>query len=88
MNHDTHTLEELVSAGVYVFAGLDDSGEATYSLNVNVAKEKAPDIYWADRNALETALLDAIDEGYLEWDFDPDTLEDVFYVTEKGEGVI
>lgn len=79
------TLDALIESGVYVVDGVDKDGEALYSLNVEVAKEKAPDIYWADRNACETAIFDAVEAGYLEWDIDPDTLEMTFFVTELGE---
>lgn len=82
------TLDDLIAMGVYEVSGVDEDGEPMYSLNVEVAKEVAPDIYWADRNALETAILDAVEEGFLEWDVDPDTLEMTFYVTELGEKVI
>ena len=82
------TLDDLIEMGVYEVAGVDENNEPLYSLNVEVAKELAPEVYWADRNALETALFDAVAEVYLEWDMDPDTLEMTFFVTEKGENVI
>lgn len=79
------TLDDLIDMGVYEVSGVDEDGEPLYSLNVEVAKEKAPEVYWADRNACETALFDAVALGYLEWDVDPDSLEMTFYVTELGE---
>lgn len=82
------TLDALLDMGVYEVSGIDGDGEPLYSLNVDVAKEMAPEVYWADRNACETAIFDAVECGYLEWDIDPDTLEMSFYVTELGESVI
>jgi hypothetical protein len=78
------TLDALIDAGVYEVAGVDEDGELLLSLNVEVAKEVRPDLYWADRNACETAIFDAVEAGYLEWDIEPDTLEMSFYVTELG----
>jgi len=82
------TLDDLIDMGVYEVSGIDGDGEPLYSLNLDKAKELAPAIYWADRNACEAALFDAVEQGYLEWDVDPDTLEMTFFVTEKGEKVI
>ncbi|QIN94649.1 hypothetical protein PP460_gp153 [Streptomyces phage Muntaha] len=82
------TLDDLIEMGVYEVSGVDEDGEPMYSLNVAVAKELAPEIYWADLNACETAIFDAVEAGYLEWDVDPDTLEMSFYVTELGEKYI
>jgi hypothetical protein len=82
------TLDDLIQMGVYEVSGVDEQGEPMYSLNVETAKALAPQIYWADRNACETAIFDAVECGYLEWDIDPDTLEMSFFVTELGESVI
>ncbi len=81
-------LETLIEMGVYEVSGVDETGEPLYSLNVPMAKELAPEVYWADRNACETAIFDAVEQGYLEWDIDPDTLEMTFSVTELGEKYI
>ena len=82
------TLDDLIKMGVYEVSGVDEHGETLYSLNMGTAKELAPEIYWADRNACETAIFDAVEAGYLEWDIDPETLEMSFFVTELGESVI
>jgi hypothetical protein len=78
------TLDELVKAGVYEVSGVDDDGEPLYSINVAVAKRDAPELYWADRNACELAIFDAVAAGYLEWNIDPDTMEMTFWVTPEG----
>lgn len=85
---DDATLDALIDAGVYEVSGADEHGEPLYSLNVEVAKEKAPELYWEDRNACETVILDAVEAGYLEWDIDPCTFEMTYYVTELGEQFI
>lgn len=82
------TLDDLIELGVYEVSGVDGHGEVLYSLNVEAAKELAPEIYWADRNACETAIFDAVEAGYLEWDIDSETLDLSFFVTELGEKVI
>jgi hypothetical protein len=82
------TFEELVEAGVYEFAGWDDDGERLWTLNPEVAKEVAPDIYWQEMNLIDQAILKAVDLGLLTIDMDPDTLTETYVVTDDGEAVL
>ena len=80
---DTMSFEQLVDAGVYELDGWDDDGEMQFRLVPETAKVKAPEVYWQYQNDMQQKLLDAIDEGFIEWDFDPDTLEETLVFTEK-----
>lgn len=64
-----YTLEELLEAGVYVPVGEDENGDTLYELDFEKAKEVAPEIYHAELNALDAAILEAVDKGYMELDF-------------------
>lgn len=80
--------EELVEQGVYTFAGTDDDGERLWAINMERAKEIAPDIYWFHQNELDKAILKALDMGLLELDIDSNTLEETYTVTEDGKNTL
>lgn len=82
-------LEEALELGVIEFAGFDEEdGEPLYVVNLDKAKELAPTLYWEERNAIDIAIQDAVNEGYLDWDIDPVTLEETLTVTEVGAEAI
>lgn len=82
------TMEEMVARGIYVQSGVDETdGEPLYVFNIELAKEEFPEIYWAYQNSIAKAVLEAIDEGYLELDIDPNTLETHLIVTPKGDAL-
>lgn len=83
-----YTFEELVVLGVFEFAGIDDDGEHLWSINMERAEAVAPEIYWAEKNAIDEAILRCIELGFLEIDVDPDTLEVTYEVTEDGKSVL
>jgi hypothetical protein len=68
--------EALVTMGVYDYVGPDDNGEPQYVLNIKQALELCPEIYWAHRNQADMAILDAISAGFVDWDVNPNTLEE------------
>lgn len=82
------SFEELVDCGVYEFAGFDDEGEMTFRLDAEVAKRKAPHLYWAQHNDMTEKMLTAIEEGFLEWEVtvhaETGELEEHLIVTEKA----
>lgn len=83
-----YSFDELLDLGVYEFAGFDEEGgEPLYSMNMLKAQVHTPELYWNEINAIEEAVFDAVDEGYLEWDVDPETLEESLIVTKRGEEV-
>lgn len=83
----TLTFDEQVEAGVWLYAGEDEDGETLITLDDEAAIKFAPEIYWKEKNAVDEAILDAIDAGYMEWDFDPETFEETLIVTPLGEQV-
>lgn len=68
--------DALVTMGVYDYVGPDDNGEPLYVLNVKQALELCPDIYWAQRNRVDLAILDAVTAGVVDWDIDSKTFEE------------
>jgi hypothetical protein len=68
--------DALVTMGVYNYVGPDDNGEPLYVLNVKQALELCPEIYWAQRNQVDLAILDAITAGVVDWDINTTTLEE------------
>lgn len=83
------TFDELLDLGVYEFAGFDENdSEPLYCMNMDAAKEHAVELYWQEINSIQQGILDAVEEGYLEWDFDPETLEESLIVTKRGEEVV
>lgn len=68
--------EELVTLGVYDYVGPDDNGEPQYVLNIKQALELCPELYWAQRNAIDLQIMDAISAGFVDYDIDSTTLEE------------
>jgi len=83
-----YEFEELVDLGVYNFAGYDDDGEKLYTLDVDRAKEVAPEVYWEHTNEIDAAILKAISLGLLELDIDSDTMDVTYKVTDHGNDVL
>lgn len=80
--------QELVDQGVFEFAGWDEDGERMWHINMERAKEVWPDFYWHEKNLLDAAVLDAVDQGFLKMDIDPDTLEVTLEVTGLGDELL
>jgi hypothetical protein len=68
--------DALVTLGVYDYVGPDDNGEPQYVLNIKQALELCPEIYWAQRNQVDLAIMDAVTAGFVDWDINPNTLEE------------
>lgn len=68
--------EALVTMGVYDYVGPNDDGEPLYVLNIKQALELCPEIYWAQRDQVDLAILDTISAGLVDWDINPTTLEE------------
>ena len=68
--------EALVTMGVFNYVGPDDDGEPLYVLNIKQALELCPEIYWAQRNEVDLAILDAVSAGFVDWDINTNTLEE------------
>lgn len=56
------SFEELVDDGVFEFVGLDND-QPTFRLVPEIAKEKAPDLYFQQDNEMWEALFRAVDNG-------------------------
>lgn len=61
------TFDEAVELGV--FETIDTADGIEYTVNMEQARKHAPEIYYAELNAVDTAILEAIEAGYLELDF-------------------
>ena len=68
--------DALVTMGVYNYVGPDDNGEPQYVLNIKQALELCPEIYWAQRNQVDLAILDAVSAGFVDWEINSTTLEE------------
>lgn len=82
------TLEQALELGVYEPVMSPDGIE--YVVNMEKAREHAPTIYFAELEAVDKAILEAIEMGFIELDFtiDPEgNLFTSYVVTEKGSMV-
>ena len=82
------TLEQALELGVYEQVPTDDGIE--YTVNMEKAREHAPTIYFAELEAIDKAILEAIEIGFIELDFtiDPEgNLFTSYVVTENGSVV-
>lgn len=73
------TFDELVNLGVY--EPIQFHGETLYNINMEKAKVHAPEVYYAELDAVDAAILEAIEAGYIEMDFtiDPEGNLDTTY---------
>lgn len=79
------TLERLVELGVYV--PIDTTDGVMYDVDMQRAKQYAPDIFYAELDALDEAILEAIEAGFLEMDFslnEDGNLDTTYKVTARG----
>lgn len=81
---DPKSFESLVEMGVYYVDSYDDEGEPQYNIDEAKAKELAPEVWEADQNAVLLGILDAVEQGYLTIDIDPNTLETTYIPTDKA----
>jgi hypothetical protein len=77
-----YTLEELIGAGVYIPAGLDEDGEVLYACDFERARQHAPEVYIEEVKALDEAILKAVESGMIEldWKFDDEGNPVVDYI--------
>lgn len=61
------TFDEAVEIGVYYPIETDDGVE--YNINMEKAREHASALYYAELDAIDEAVLAAIEAGYLQLDF-------------------
>jgi len=80
--------DDLVEAGVFVEVGVDEFGESLWAMDMDRCKEIAPELYWHEMNAIDEAILKAIDLGLLTMDIDPNTLEVTYEVTDEGKEIL
>jgi len=82
MEDQKYTLEELVDAGVYIPAGLDEDGEILFACDFEKAREFAPEVYIQEVKVLDEAILEAVDSGMMEldWKFDDEGNPTVDYI--------
>lgn len=80
--------DDMIQLGVYEFAGIDEEdGEAMYTFNAEIAREKAPDVYWREQNELDNLLLGMVDKGILEMEIDDRTFESSYVLTDLGKEI-
>jgi hypothetical protein len=84
---DTLSMYDLVEKGVFIEAGLDEFGEQTYTIDLERAKHDAPEVYDIAYRRMAQNILDAVDEGYIEVDFDTDLNVD-YPLTDKGMALL
>jgi len=82
------TFAELVAQGAIFLFGMDEDGEPLYAFNMERLKEVHPDLYWHEKNAIDAAVLEAVDLGFLTMDIDPENMEVTLNVTEAGDAML
>jgi hypothetical protein len=77
-----YTLEELIEAGVYVPIGVDEDGDRLYDVDLERAKIFSPELWAREQEALDMAILEAVDSGKMEidWKFDDEGNPTVDYI--------
>lgn len=80
-----YSFHELIDLGVFYVSDYDEDGEPLFNIDMEKAREFAPEIYEQELDALDRAILSAIDSGDIIWDatlLEDGTLEETWIPTE------
>lgn len=83
-----YSFYELIDLGVFYITDYDDDGEPLFNVNMEKAREFAPEIYQEELDAIDRAILQAIDTGDIIWDatlLEDGTLEETWIPTTEDE---
>lgn len=81
-----YSFHELIDLGVFYVSDYDEDGEPLFNIDMEKAREFAPEIYEQELDALDRAILSAIDSGDIIWDatlLEDGTLEETWIPTES-----
>lgn len=78
-------LEYYIEIGVVNLEGMDENGEAIYSINES-AKELAPELWEAHVNYVDESLIKLYEEGLVEVEYD-ENLEATLHLSPEGQKI-
>lgn len=93
MNYDDEDQEiedmigMLVEAGAMKVHGMLENGEITYVMVPDVLKDVLPDLYDVLMDEINAALVELLDAGYINVEYD-ENLVPRFFPTEEGNNLI
>ena len=76
-------LEYYLSMGVVKLEGMDESGEIIYSIDEELAKEYAPELWQSHVEYVDRSLMDLYEKGLVEIEYD-ENLEATIHLNEEG----
>lgn len=83
-----YSYEQLCDLGVFIPAGIDDDGEPLITIDMDRAKEYAPEVYWRELNAIDETILSLVDKGMLRMIIHPEDFSVEYELTEEGRAAI
>ena len=81
---DDNLMAHYIELGVVSLEGMDENGEMIFSIDEELAKEIAPELWQSHMEYVDRSLLELFKEGLIEVEYDED-LEAHIHISPEGE---
>ena len=81
---DDSLMAHYIEIGVVTIEGMDEDGEMIFSIDEELAKEIAPELWQSHTEYVDRSLLELFKEGLVEVEYD-EALEAHIHITPEGE---
>ena len=81
---DDSLMAHYIEIGVVTIEGMDEDGEMIFSIDEELAKEIAPELWQSHTEYVDRSLLELFEEGLVEVEYD-EALEAHIHITPEGE---
>ena len=81
---DDSRMSHYIELGVVSIEGMDEDGEMIFSIDEELARELAPELWQSHKEYVDRSLLELFEEGLIEVEYDED-LEAHIHISPEGE---
>jgi hypothetical protein len=85
-DNDDKLLEHYIQLGVVNLEGIDESGEMIYSIDQELAKELAPELWQSHVNYVDESLIELFEAGLIDIEYDED-LQATIHISPEGQKI-
>ena len=79
-------LEHYIEIGVVEIAGMDENGEMIYSINQELARELAPELWQSHVDYVDRSLIELYEAGLVEIEYD-ENLQAILHLSPEGQKI-
>lgn len=85
-NADDEILAYYLEIGVVNLEGMDENGELIYSINQELAKELAPELWQSHVEYVDKSLIELYEAGLVEIEYD-ENLQAILHLSPEGQKI-